>query len=228
MKRWGDLWLRLHAGPIRLELEAGYLWSRVEDPSVDPSISLPALTANQYGGVFEAEVEVVADRLWVEAGLGLASGDPAPGLGVAPPVGQVTSQAGDLDGPQFSLADDTTINNFRFHPGYRVDLIFWRSIVGAVTDAFYVRPEVRWRPNDAFEGRLSVLVSGAVRPSSTPSGAGLYGAEIDLGIDWTPVAGFVARGEYGVFFPGPALDHPIDGHRAQPAQAFRLVLGVVW
>lgn len=224
----GDLWLRLHAGPVRLEIEAAYLWSRVDDPSVDPSISLPALTANQYGGVFEAEVEAVPDKLWVEAGVGLASGDPAPGLGVAPPVGQVTSRQGDLDGPQFDLTSDTTINNFRFHPGYRVDLIFWRSVVGAVTDAFYVRPQVRWRLNDAFEGRLSVLVSSAVRPSSTPSGAGFYGAEIDLGVDWTPVAGFVARAEYGLFLPGAALDHPTEGHRAQPAQAFRLTLGVVW
>jgi len=112
-----DGWVRVHVGPVRLELEIAYLWSRVGDPSVDPSVSLPTLTASQFGGMFEAEVEPVRDRLFVQVGVGLATGDEAPGLGVAPPVGQVTGAPGDLDAPQFDLGDDLTLNNFRFHPG---------------------------------------------------------------------------------------------------------------
>ncbi len=224
----GDGWLRLHAGPVRLELEVAYLWSRVGDPSGDASVSLPALRASQLGGMFEAEVEPVRDRLWVQLGVGLATGDDAPGLGVAPPVGQVTGQPGDLDAPQFDLGDDLTLNNFRFHPGYRVDLVFWRSIVGAVTDAFLVRPELRWRASPALSGTVSVLVSAAMEPSSTPTGEALYGGEIDLSVQWTPVAGFVARGEYGLFLPGAALNHPVEGWQAKPAQAFRGTLAVIW
>ena len=223
-----DGWARLHAGPVRLELEVAYLWSRVGDPSVDPSVSLPTLTASQFGGMFEAEVEPVRDRLFVQLGVGLASGDSAPGLGVAPPVGQVTGQPGDLDAPQFDLGSDLSLNNFRFHPGYRVDLIFWRSIVGAVTDAFLVRPELRFYASPAFSGEVSVLLSAALEPTSTPTGRPFYGGELDLGVRWAPTAGFEARVQYGLFLPGPALNHPDEGWAAKPAQAFRGTLAVVW
>lgn len=223
-----DGWARLHVGPVRLELEVAYLWSRVGDPSGDPSVSLPTMTANQAGGVFEIEAEALRDRLWVQITAGLASGDPAPGLGVAPPVGQLTGAVGDLDAPQFDLPSDTSFDNFRFHPAYRVDLVFWRSIVGALTDAFFVRPQLRWRAWDALSGTVAVVISTAMAPTSTPSGDALYGGEIDVGLRWAPVAGFVALFDYGLFLPGSALDHPTEGWRAQPAQVFRGTLAVRW
>ncbi len=223
-----DGWARLYAGPIRVELEVAYLWSRVGDPSGDPSVSLPTMTGNQAGGVLEVEVEALRERLWVQITAGLASGDPAPGLGVAPPVGQLTGVAGDLDAPQFSLPDDVEFNNFRFHPGYRVDLVFWRSIVGAVTDAFFVRPQLNWRASDALSGSVAGVLSTALVADSTPTGDPVYGGEIDLAVRWAPVAGFVVVGEYGLFLPGTALDHPTEGWRAQPAQVFRGTAAVVW
>jgi uncharacterized protein (TIGR04551 family) len=223
-----DGWLRLHAGPVRLELEAAYAWARIEDPTGLATVSLPVLTANQFGGVLEAEVEAVERRVFAEVGLGVASGDPAPGLGVAPPVGQATSQPGDFDGPQFDLRGDTSVDNFRFHPNYRIDLVFWRHIAGAVTDAVYLRPQLTLTQGPAFTARIWGVVSFAVQPSSTPGNDAFYGGEIDLEAEWTPVAGFVARAQYGLFLPGAALHNPDRGLEAQPAQVARLILAVTW
>ncbi len=223
-----DLWLRLHAGPLRLEFEGVYGYLRVEDPTAVPTVSLPTLTSNQFGGVLEAEVEAVRDRVFVELGLGLASGDPAPGLGVAPPIGQVGSQPGDFDGPQFDLGDDHAVDNFRFHPNYRIDLVFWRHIAGTVTDAFTVRPQLTLRSGPAFTARIWGVVSAALEASSTPSNERLWGGEIDVEAEWTPVAGFVARAQYGLFLPGPALNNLEQSLDAKPAQVARLILAVTW
>lgn len=225
----GDGWVRLAAGPLRLEVEAAYAWARVGDPSPQAAISLPALTSSQFGAVLEAEVEIIPDRVFVELGGGLATGDSAPGLGIAPPVGQATSQPGDLDGPQFDYSTgDHSVNNFRFHPGYRVDLVFWRSIAGAITDAAFVRPELTLRPDPHFEAVVSGIVSLAMKPAGTPGRALLYGGEIDVSARWTPVPGFEGRLDYGVFLPGGALANLDLDVSAQPAQVLRGVLGVKW
>lgn len=223
-----DGWFRAHLGPVRLEIEAAYGWAKIEDPSGLSTVSLPELGANQFGGVFEAEVEAVPRRVFAELGIGVASGDPAPGLGIAPTVGQATSAPGDFDGPQFDLRGDTSVDNFRFHPNYRVDLVFWRHIAGAVTDAVYLRPQVTLLANDAFAARIWGVVSLAMHASSTPGNDVFYGGEIDLEAEWTPVAGFTARGQYGLFLPGAALNNPDAGLQAKPAQVARLILAVTW
>ena len=223
-----DGWLRVHTGPVRLEVEAAYGWAKIEDPTGLVTVSLPEITANQFGGVFEAEVEALNERVFVELGVGLASGDSAPGLGIAPPVGQATSAPGDFDGPQFDLRGDTTVDNFRFHPNYRIDLVFWRRIAGSVTDAVYFRPQLTLVAGPAFRARLWGVVSVAVQPESTPGGDPFYGGEIDLEAEWSPVAGFVARGQYGLFLPGAALRNRDRSLTAQPAQVARLILAVTW
>ncbi len=221
-----DGWFRLDAGPMRVEVEAVYGFLKVNDPSTLPTASLPALTSNQFGGVLEVEGEAVADRVFLQLGVAVASGDPAPGLGVAPPVGQATSQPGDFDGPQFALGTDNTINNFRFHPNYRVDLVFWRHIAGTVTDAFLVRPQLTLRAGPALQARISGVISTAMAVGSTPGNDRLWGGEVDIEAEWTPVSGFVARAQYGLFLPGPALRNLDLDLGAKPAQVARVILAV--
>ena len=230
-KMWAlmiDGWLRADVGPLRLEVELAYMHAHVGDASLVPGISVPTLRGDQVGAALQIEGEAVTNTLWLELGAGLATGDPAPGLGVAPPVGQVTSRAGDLDGPQFDLSGDSRIDNFRFHPNFRVDQIFWRRIVGAVTDAVYVRPALTWRPAKTLEVALSGTVSFAMQRSSTPGDHPLYGGELDLGLNWSPAPGFVARVEGAVFVPGPGLNNVADGLGAKPAGLARTVLAVVF
>ena len=212
-----DLWFRLHVGRVRLEIEGAYLRSRVGNASLDAGIDIPPITSSQAGGAFQAQVTAVPGALDVQVEVGLASGDDAPGLGVAPPLDQYSSQVGDLDGPQFHVDDDLTINNFRFHPNKVVDVVFWRQIVGAVTDAAYVRAELTWHASPRFDLTLAGIPSVAIRPKSTPNQQAFYGAEIDLHTRWNPVAGFQVWGDLGLFLPGHALDNPQQKLRAKPA-----------
>lgn len=223
-----DGWTRVHAGPVRVELEVAYSHAHVGDASLLPGVSVPTLRGDQLGVAGEVEVEALDDKVFVELGVAVASGDPAPGLGVAPPVGQTTSAPGDLDGPQFNLTDDHRIDNFRFHPNFRVDQIFWRRIVGAISDAFVLRPELTLRPNPALEVALSGTASFAMQTSSTPGNNNVLGGEIDLGVRWTPAPGFEARLEGGVFLPGPGLANTDLDLAAQPAGIARTVLAVLF
>ena len=219
-----DLWLRVFVGRVRIEFEAAYLRSRVGDASLDPGIQMPPLTSNQAGGALQAEIAVVPRRLDVQVELGLASGDDAPGLGVAPALDQLSTQVGDLDGPQFHVDDDLAVNNFRFHPNHVVDVVFWRQIVGTVTDAFYARAELTWHASPRFDLTVAGIPSLAVKPTSTPNQQSFYGAEVDLHTRWNPVAGFQVWGDLGVFFPGHALDNPQGKLRAKPAFGAHLML----
>ena len=212
-----DLWFRLQTGRLRLELEVAYMRSRVGNASMDAGVDVPPITSSQLGGAFQAEFRAVPDKLDVQLELAVASGDDAPGLGVAPPLDQASSQAGDLDGPQFHIDDDLSIDNFRFHPNHVVDVVFWRQIVGTVTDAVVLRGELRVHPSRYISLTLAGVPSWAMEASSTPAGHSFYGFEVDLHARWKPVAGFEVWGDLGAFFPGRALDNSSAGLAARPA-----------
>jgi len=147
--------------------------------------------------------------------LGFASGDPAPGFGNRPgqlgPAGlggvATLPGYGAAEGPQYGLGGDRVVRNFRFNPGHRVDLILWREILGQVTDAWYVKPTVRWDilSGLALEGQLvySQAIYGSSTPSATSatSGGTPLGLEADLKLDYATDDGFAAWLQYGLLFP---------------------------
>ncbi|MCO4774093.1 MAG: hypothetical protein KDA24_28945, partial [Deltaproteobacteria bacterium] len=223
-----DGWTRAHIGPVRVELEVAYAHLELGDASLLPGVSLAPIRGDQLGVAAEVEVEVARRRVFVELGVAVASGDPAPGLGVAPPVGQTASQPGDLDGPQFDLAGDDRIDNFRFHPNFQVDQIFWRRIVGAVSDAFILRPQLRFVPNPAFSLEVSGTASFALQNASTPGGSSVIGGEVDVVARWTPVPGFEARLQGGLFLPGAGLGNVAGTITPKPAGLARTVLAVLF
>ncbi len=219
-----DLWLKVQSRRVRAELELVYLRGRVGNASMDAGVELPPISSSQFGGAAQVEIEAVPRKVDVQIEVGLASGDPAPGLGVAPPLDQVSSQPGDLDGPQFSLDDDLSIDNFRFHPNHVVDVVFFRQIVGTVTDALYTRAELKLHPSPTFTLGLAGIPSMAVQASSTPSGHRFYGFEVDLHARWRPVPGFEVWGDLGVFFPGGGLDNSAAKLDAKPAVGSHLMV----
>jgi len=219
-----DLWLKVQTRRLRAEIELVYLRGRVGNASMDAGVELPPISSSQFGGALQLEIEAVPAKVSVELELGLASGDSAPGLGVAPPLDQVSSQPGDLDGPQFHLDDDLSIDNFRFHPNHAVDVVFFRQIVGTVTDALYTRFELKLHPAPTFTLGLAGVPSMALHPTSTPSGHRFYGFEVDLHARWRPVPGFEVRGDLGVFLPGGALDNPTAKLDARPALGTHLMV----
>src|SRR5690606_23442327 len=117
-----------------------------------------------------------------------------------------------------------TVDNFRFHPDYRIDQILFREIIGTVTDAVYVRPSLRATllavGNGKLEAIAALILSRAVEPRSTPSGAAALGTELDPEVRYASRDGFVVNLAYGLLLPGAAFDG--TALPAKPAHALRL------
>ncbi|HUQ05421.1 MAG TPA: TIGR04551 family protein [Kofleriaceae bacterium] len=226
----GGLWFRFTTQRARVELEAVYARARVDQPSLVPGVLLDqAATSDQFGLAVETELALGAHGAGIDAGV--ASGDDAPGFGAFPVPGAAAARPGDMDGPQADPPGDTTVDNFRFHPDYKIDRILFAEIIGTVTDAIYLRPHVRVNVSDAGPGRFSfttaAILSWAVQASSTPSGARHLGVELDPSLEYA-ADGFRAALDYAVLVPGAAFDNPMAGLDATAAQLVRLRLGYVF
>ncbi|WP_242396018.1 TIGR04551 family protein [Anaeromyxobacter oryzisoli] len=247
-----DLWGRWLLGRWKVEAEAvgiygniGETFTFVQDPN-DPTLltrqSLGRVLLRQWGGALNTEFQALPNKLMVGGELGLASGDSAPGFGNVPDRLAGTATTADLalpaygsaEGPQYGQPGDRSIRNFRFNPAYRVDLILWRGILGNVTDAWYLRPKVRWDilPGLILDGAL--IYSQAMYGSSTPNavaasttapvagqadgrytlvkgGSKPLGIEADGRLTLNSGEGFSAWGEVGFFQPFDGLRMGTDG-----------------
>src|SRR6185369_10067077 len=159
--------------------------------------------------------------------VGFASGDDAPGFGVGAAPGQLTTQKGDLDGPQLRPPADMTVDNFKFSPDYHVDLILWRRIVGTVTDAVYIKPTVRLGPFGSawhhFTLDTSLVESQAIYATTPPGQDKYLGTELDLQARYRYEAGFEVNLGYGIFFPGGGFKNLTLMLDPQPAQTLELI-----
>ena len=229
-----DLWLRLETRHAHVELEAAYLHSEVDQASSLPGFEVPErVTSNQFGLALESTFGELDGSFDLGMDMGFASGDSAPGFGARPALQDLTAPVnGDLDGPQAVPPYDNTVDNFRFHPDYRVDRILFREIIGTVTDAFYLRPHARLRLATFHSARLDLGVAGVMSwanyASSTPGGHRALGLEIDPTLAYHADNGFAVQLEYAVLFPWAGLDNPAAGLIAKPAQLLRLHLAFGW
>ena len=222
----GDAWLLIHAGGFRAELEFATVIGRIGDATNSPGVSVrTAVTSTQLGGVGSLSYGFHWP-LHLRVEVGVASGDDAPGFGInGTPL---SPKKGDLDGAQLHLPGDTTIDNFRFHPDYHVDLILWRRIVGAVTDGVYVRPSVRIGPlgsvhhNVSFEAAF--IESSSLNATTPPGQTTHLGEEIDLSMRYRYEPAFEVGIQYGVFVPGAGFRNLDLNLQPQPAQALEVVL----
>jgi uncharacterized protein (TIGR04551 family) len=221
----GDLFLDLLAPRWGLQLELAHVRGSVADLSLIEGVQADEVTLTQTGAVLRAWADLLPEqRLTLAAEAGYASGDDAPGMGVAPSLDQLEAQAGDLDGPQFSLPGDSTIDNFRFHPNYHVDLILWRQIIGTVTDAVYLRPALKSQPHERLDLELAWIHSRAAQPSSTPSGEAHLGDEVDISARWDVWHGLHAQLQYGLLLPGPGFRNLQHDLEPTPAHAVRALV----
>jgi len=219
-------WCRLRWAWWRWEVEVAYLRAEIEQPSLIPGVLLTqSLTSNQVGGALESEFGAPEAPVAGGLDLGFASGDSAPGFGAFPQTNGAAPLPGDLEGPQATLPTDTTVDNFRFHPDYRIDRILFREIIGTVTDAFYLHPHVKWRiarlGPGTFTASLATIASWAMEAQSTPGGEQGLGVELDPTLVYESDDGFLLSLEHAVLFPLAGLNNPIAGLDASPAQLFR-------
>lgn len=228
-------WLRFVFPRARVETELAWLTAKVDQASLLPGVLLrKPVKSNQLGAAFESTFGNVDEAFATGFDAGYASGDPAPGFGVVQRANAAATKPGDIDGPQANPPRDNRIDNFRFHPDYRVDRILFREILGAVTDAVYVRPHARLRLAQARSTQVTAhaaaIFSHAVEASSTPSGKGPLGFEIDPSLTFETNA-FLAALDYAVLFPLAGLDNTTTGTQtigAKPAQLIRLRLNYLF
>ena len=223
-----DLWVLVQHKGLRAELEAAGSWGRIGDATNQAGVSFtdPVTTA-QYGAVASVAYQFGFPlRLRLEGGF--ASGDDAPGFGVRIVPGQYTSQKGDLDGPQLRPPADRTVNNFRFHPDYHVDLILFRRIIGTVSDAMYMRPSIAVGP---FGGRMSgfsaeavLIASRAIYATTPPGQDASLGVELDVRARWRIEPGFEINAAWGLLLPGPGFKNLALAIDPKPAQALEVIL----
>ncbi|MEL6184314.1 MAG: hypothetical protein AAFU79_06800, partial [Myxococcota bacterium] len=175
---------------------------------------------NQHGGSLRGTYALLDDKLHIELMLVAASGDDAPGWGLFPLLDR-TPANGDWDGNQ-APAGDNAITNYRFDPDFIVDLIFWRQLVGGITDAFIVRPSIQYDLTDELGGRLDLIYSRSWFGESTPSGSfnnvaatDIGGTDLNLGFEadvslfFRSERGFTAQLQYGIFIPMDGLDRQV-------------------
>ena len=224
-----DAWTRLSGPWGRIEAEGAVLVASVEQASLIPGVLFnQPVKSLQIGVALESEFGAPEDAVTGGLDAGYASGDPAPGFGVNPSLTAKQPRPGDLDGPQANPPYDNRVDNFRFHPDYRIDRILFREIIGTVTDAVYLRPHLRWNMvrlgASWLSSSLAGIVSFATFAASTPGGKAPLGVELDPTLSYGSKDGFGAALEHAVLFPLAGLDNPQLGLRAKPAQLIRLRL----
>jgi uncharacterized protein (TIGR04551 family) len=205
------------------------VYGDIEDAnSGDPSSTVTGeVRMRQWGGAVQGSY-AYSSKFSFGFELGAASGDSAPGFGNIPTRGTIAGEQhpnyGSLEGPQWGRPGDDTINNFRFNPAYRVDLIFYRRILGQVTDSVYAKPSIRWTalPGLVFDG--SVMYAQAMMAESTPSSRSIspgttnspldpanpgkkpLGLEFDLRATVSPSPAFSGWLDFGLLKPLGGMD----------------------
>jgi uncharacterized protein (TIGR04551 family) len=244
-----DLWVQFMYESLRLELEAVMVLGTIENLASDVYAPGPdgenAANLLQFGLAFEGEYRLLNDQLGIHFAAGYASGDQdQEGL----------SQIGGLQ-PQLPNGSedgaDRTYSTFYFNPNYRIDLIFWRTVMRQIGGAYYFRPGlsydfIRNSFGQLLGARADVVWSRASEPLQAYGNADDLGVEIDVSVYYRSedgpdlLDGFYAQAQWGLFFPLQGLNYlPGTGASANfvdedgdgnvdlgNAMTFRLLLGV--
>lgn len=199
-----NAWGRLGFGDFELEVEAMTVLGRigsVADMDIDGDTVTDSVDIRQFGGLGRATYRLLGGDLELRAESGLASGDRFQN----DPPGRVH-----IRDRRFPISpDDTTVRDFMFHENFNVDMILFRELKGAVTNAAYFKPTMWWELFDGVDVEGSAIASFAHRRSSTPGDSRFYGLELNGRANYRG-DGFMAGLGYGVLFPGGALSFPED------------------
>ncbi len=130
---------------------------------------------------------------------GGASGDRTDGFGVL--------DKAPID-PNQPLDQDLT--NFRFDRDYIVDMIMFREVIGAVTNALYFKPYVGYNfvqdDREAWGFKVSAIYGRALEAQATPGNDANLGLEFDAEVFIHEFDRFRWSVAYGVWFPMAAFN----------------------
>ena len=102
---------------------------------------------------------------------------------------------------------DDRLTQFIFNREYKVDMILFRRLMGAVSNAMYGKPWLSYELTKSIGFKVANITSGAIRPVATPGNQRLYGTEFNADIGYNS-GGLYLGVSYGVLFPFGALNHP--------------------
>ncbi len=220
----GDAYGKLYVGELELGAELCTLFGSFKNPGALGSTTTDLF---QYGGALEGSWRLRGDYKGTVLKLkaGAASGDSANGFGALNASG---TQSGLFVNPDGSSRVDKNLRNFQFSPDYHVDLLLFRRIIGTVTDAWYVRPDVSYTFANNISGDLGVIYSQAFKKRSTPGTSRPLGLEVDAELAYssepTPQGGAL-KGSLagGMLFPFAAFKNRAENKGEQdPSFAWTL------
>jgi uncharacterized protein (TIGR04551 family) len=196
-----DGWVRLWWKDFRFEAEGVVSQLYIGNGSPYPGVEFrKPILGNPVGGVMVAEWTPLKGLYGILGEVGFASPDPSPGFPQSDATAFVGSQPGDAFGPQIDGVKDRRMDAFRIHPMYRVDLILWRTLLGGVSEAAYVRSRFAMQPVEGIRLELNGVYSHALSSVSAPGGMAPLGAEVDSSISMK-MGAFMLRADGGVLLP---------------------------
>ena len=205
-----DFWFRYTSEPramerIRFELEAAAVKGSIDSASLDQGGTKPR-ELDQLGVAMEFDYSKGAMATGFNAGYAsprTSDCDPDAAVGCT----QVFA-FGVKDNWQIS-ADEPRLTNFRFDRNYMIDMIMFREIIGAITNAYYINPYFSFdflaKQNDILGARFDLITATAVDAERTPSGEGFYGVEADAALYYREPR-YSADLSFGYYVPGAAFN----------------------
>jgi len=233
----GDGWARYEnrlsfAKRLVIEGEFSYIRGKIGDANgVGDIATVKPRELEMWGGALKAAYQDEGLAGYLDAGV--ASGDDTACFGVNG-MGNCSITKVDPGTPP-KETPNTQITGFKFHKNYRVDSLLFREVIGAVTNAWYVKPTFSinaypFYAQHQLGADLSVLGAGAMNAAGTPGGKSWLGTEFE-------VKGFL--GQKGLYYgdvvfsyllPGGAFDLKKDWNQAEitansiaPENAWRLM-----
>ena len=224
-----DGWFKLQYKHFTFEYEGLFTYAKfqLQNSSTDPTFSYNY--ARQWGMALDTRYDFTPN-VYVRLRAGIASGDNTPGFGVG-------DDAYSKRGAYAKF--DNSIDNFQFNRDYRVDLLLFRELIGTVSGAYYVKPEVTYTFSNGLGGTFAPMFAQALFAANTPAGASAahgtttpLGVELDAEIFYHPkkMKGFEASLQYGLLIPFDSFARPDLGptHGTSVAQRLLGRLGVIF
>jgi len=194
-----DLWGRTELGPLSVEIEALMHYGT----AATTDIGVEDLTILAGGGALDAELAISPWAVGLE--VGVATGDATPTNSTWNTLSfdrdhDVALLMFEQPMPSFQTPE-TAADETRVAAG-NIDIS--RSVSGdSVSNAFYVRPRFEIDVVDELKANVAAIIALPVAPRAFGEDEpAFYGAEIDVGMQYTLFGNFEIGGRAGFFFPG--------------------------
>jgi uncharacterized protein (TIGR04551 family) len=201
-----DPWMRAAYKQLQLELEGIAILGGI-DHLEDYGLT-GRVTLRQYGGVARFTFTGLDDKLRLGMEAGAASGDQYDGKSAAE-GGRGHGDTHISNANLVGAVGDSEISRFIFDRDYKIDMILFRELIGAVTNAAYARPFLSYELTKSIKMKVANITSFALKPVAMPGNEMLIGTEFNADLGYTN-GGFHAGIAYGVLFPLGAMNHPAD------------------